>query len=96
MIEVLDKVTIPLIVMGDFNCGLDGGEDSLRLLVEALDLMAWEPPEGRGQTFPSKKPKQRIDYILISNGLEFVACVTPPKRLTDHLPVIAVIRHRNP
>ena len=33
MIEVLGKVEKPLVVMGDFNCDLEGTEDSLRLLV---------------------------------------------------------------
>ena len=96
MIEILGDVENPLIVMGDFNCDLTGPEDSLRLLVAALELKTWPFPEGRGATFPAGNPKTRIDYILISDELEFVACVSPAKLLTDHLPVIAVVKLKAP
>ncbi len=94
MIEVLKEVDGPLVVMGDFNCDLTGTEDSLRLLVDALSLTTWTPRRGTGATFPAKRPATRIDYIFVSGGLEIVDCASPAKQLTDHLPVIAVIKFK--
>ena len=94
MIEVLKSVKTPLIVMGDFNCSLADNEDSLRLLVEALGLRAWVFTDRLGATFPAKRPTRRIDYILVSEDLDFVAYESPPKMLTDHLPVIAVLKFK--
>lgn len=94
MIEVLKGIDGPLVVMGDFNYDLTGTEESLRLLVEALSLTTWTPRRGTGATFPAKRPATRIDYIFITDDLEFVACASPAKHLTDHLPVIAVIKFK--
>ncbi len=96
MVEVLKGVKGPLVVMGDFNCELDGTEDSLRLLVDKLSLACWAFPEGQGATFPAKSPRTRIDFILVSDHLEILSCVPPNKHLTDHLPLIAVIKYRKP
>jgi endonuclease/exonuclease/phosphatase family metal-dependent hydrolase len=96
MVKVLKGTEGPLVVMGDFNCELDGREDSLRLLVDELSLACRAFPEGQGATFPAKSPRSRIDFILVSDHLEILACVSPQKELTDHLPVIAVIKYSKP
>jgi len=95
MVEILKQVKHPLVVMGDFNCELDGGEDSVRFLVDSLGLSSWKFKRGECRTFPSHKPNVGIDFVFISDEMEFVGCVAPAKVLSDHLPVIAVIKMKN-
>jgi endonuclease/exonuclease/phosphatase family metal-dependent hydrolase len=81
----------PLIIMGDMNCEMAEKEDSLNMLCSELNLHAWEPSSKSIPTFSSKKPKKRLDWILISEELEFISCRTIPDKVSDHLGVIAEI-----
>ncbi|MHC4663553.1 MAG: endonuclease/exonuclease/phosphatase family protein [Planctomycetota bacterium] len=81
----------PLIVMGDMNCEMTEKEDSLHGLCGYLNLRAYEPSSTSITTFPSKEPRKRLDWILISEELEFVSCRTIPDKVSDHLGVIAEI-----
>jgi endonuclease/exonuclease/phosphatase family metal-dependent hydrolase len=94
LIDRLRRCQTPLIVMGDFNSAWDAKEDALRLVAEELNLRAYRPSDATGRTYPAGDPQARIDWILISNELEFRAYHTLPDRLSDHLGVFAELAWR--
>jgi len=79
----------PLIVMGDFNCEWGAEDSPLQLLAEGLHLRAHRPEATGMATFPTLGT--RIDWILISPGLEFVSYRVVPDTVSDHLGVVAEI-----
>ncbi len=71
-----------LVVMGDFNCGLDSRElnhliDNTHLSLPAKDV----------NTFPSWKPRHKYDHILVSDQLKFSEPRVLGPTHSDHLPV---------
>lgn len=88
MVEALKEKEGPLIVMGDFNGDYrEGGPP--RLLAEALDLKAHEPFGEEMGTFPSFD--SRLDWILISQDLDFRSYDIIPEVVSDHLGVVAEV-----
>lgn len=98
---VLDRVaalgTPYTIVAGDLNERPDGRAWA-RLTEELRDGYA-TAPWGAADTWPAAAPDRRIDAVLATPGVEFLACGVPsgldPADLctaTDHLPVLAVVR----
>jgi len=82
----------PLVVLGAFNCVWSERRRSLDLLRRELRL---RPVGFAGHaTFPSWRPMVRLDWILISEQLDFAAYETLPDRLSDHLGVVAEVRLR--
>jgi endonuclease/exonuclease/phosphatase family metal-dependent hydrolase len=80
------------VVLGDFNCEWSERRRCLALLERELKL---RPAEATGNaTFPSWRPLVRLDWILISEELDFAAYETLPDRLSDHLAVVADLRLR--
>jgi endonuclease/exonuclease/phosphatase family metal-dependent hydrolase len=79
----------PMIVMGDMNAawGRDGRGDVARL-ARALDLHAWQPTEPL-DTYPSGHPWRRLDWILLSQELQFASHTTVSGRVSDHRGVTA-------
>lgn len=86
-----DRTADHLVVAGDFNCRIRGRDRVLSSFVDDQELVVAECTKG---TFPSRKPKRRIDYVLISEGLEYQQRMVVPARLSDHLPVLAELRTR--
>jgi endonuclease/exonuclease/phosphatase family metal-dependent hydrolase len=85
------------IVAGDLN-ERPGGRAWNRLAKELRDGHE-AAPWGTGDTFPVTAPDRRIDAVLASPGVEFLACGVPTdldrkdlETATDHLPVLAVVR----
>lgn len=98
---VLDRVaalgTPHTIVAGDLNERPDGRSFG-RLAKELQDGWAVSPWGGEYTSTPAD-PHQRIDAILATPGVEFLACGVPTdlnpndlRTATDHLPVLAVVR----
>ena len=85
---------MPILLMGDFNCGWAGEDDALCLIASRLNLRAYEPQAGYLDTFRAPNPRQRGDWILASPELEFVNYHTWPEHLSDHLGVEATVRWR--
>lgn len=77
----------PLIVMGDFNCEWTTGEPALPFLARHLDLKAFRPEATTLFTHPTSQ--RRLDWILISQDLEFLSYRTIREPLSDHLAVMA-------
>ena len=78
----------PLIVLGDFNCDWDD-ESTLPDVAEGLGLHAYAPEE-ETVTFP--KLGKRLDWILVSDELEFVDCDVLSEPISDHRAVTATLR----
>jgi endonuclease/exonuclease/phosphatase family metal-dependent hydrolase len=78
----------PLVVLGDFNCSWSDEARQLRPLARELGLRAYQPHR-RAPTYPSRRPRRRLDWILVSGDLEFAAYRTLPNPVSDHLGVVA-------
>lgn len=88
LVEELAGRPRPLIVMGDFNCDWDD-ESTLPMLAEQLGLRPFEPND-TSTTFP--KLGKRLDWIFVSDGIEFVDYQVGDRGLSDHQAVMARLR----
>jgi len=80
----------PLIVMGDFNCEWPSREQTLRVLMDALQLRAYRPGAKNMATFP--KSGRRLDWILVSPEFDFVTYDVMNDTISDHQGVIADVK----
>jgi len=69
-------------VLGDLNC--DASSEEMRLLLRRTRLTI--PPEEL-HTFPSWRPRKRIDHILLSSEMAVERAYVPPWLYSDHLPL---------
>lgn len=90
--SILTARNNPLIIMGDFNSEWFGKEDVLRRLAEKNRLHVYRPHEKDLATY---KSRNRLDWILISEELEFTAYRVLPQLLSDHSAVLASVRLRS-
>lgn len=81
-----------LVVMGDFNCAWSERRRSLDLLLHELKLRPCR--DAGAATYPAWRPLVRLDWILVSEGLEFSAYETLDDRVSDHLGVLAEVHRR--
>lgn len=87
LIEVMRDRNRPMIVMGDFNADWDEADTTVQLIATELALDAYDPT-GKGQiTFPFSD--KRLDWILISGGLQFRDYQVVSDAVSDHRGVIA-------
>ncbi len=71
-----------VIFMGDLNC--DPSSQEMRLLTRGTRLIA---PIHRHGTFPSWRPRRRIDHILVTPEIRIERSFVPRWRYSDHLPI---------
>lgn len=83
----------PRVILGDLNCSWQLEPHSMQLLVRHLGLRAFQP-EIPAPTYPSHRPRFRLDWILISDELDFSTYQTVDVPLSDHLAVVADLRLR--
>jgi len=81
-----------VVVMGDMNC--QPGSRELATLIHRTRLQ--EPLDDERHTFPSWRPKRRLDHILVSEGFEVEAVSVLQVPLSDHLPVAMDLRLPEP
>lgn len=81
MIKATDR---PHIVAGDFNALL--GEKELQLLQAATGLQNADP--AMQPTFPSRRPRRHLDFILHSPQIMINRFDIPRVQLSDHLPLV--------
>lgn len=88
--EILDALPPSgrLVLAGDLNEEPDG--PAVALLMQRFDDAFMIAGEGRGETFPSSGPRQRIDYVLVS-GVRVISCEVIEALAADHRPVVAEI-----
>ena len=70
------------ILMGDLNCEPTSSE--IRMLLEHTDLMH---ATRELNTFPSWRPKRRIDHVLVTPAVRVERSYAPQWRHSDHLPI---------
>ena len=88
LVEVMKDRSNPLIVMGDLNA--DKENDAFNLLVSKLKLKKYKVDEDELSTFP--RSNKRVDWILLSDEMDFISYKVLPDILSDHRAVIAEIR----
>lgn len=86
--ELVRSVDKPVIVAGDFNTLSDARE--LDLFLAATGLRSAAPPDLH--TWPSRRPRLQLDFILHSPQLEVLRCEVPRVHLSDHLPLVCDLR----
>ena len=94
LISVLGEVNKPVVLMGDLNSRWSNESDAVRVVAARLNLQAFEPEHVELATFRANAPRARIDWILISEELEFVEYRVWPDQVSDHHGVAAVVRWR--
>ena len=93
MLDILEARQRPLVVMGDLNCCWNRDPRTMELLTRSLGLNAYRA-FSHVPTFPSHRPRHRLDWILVSPELEFRGYHTVPVRISDHLGVVADLELR--
>lgn len=87
--DLLAGVPHPLVLGGDLNEGPDGAAASW------IGERYWDAfgrtAEGKGHTFPAGRPRARIDYVFVSDGItvERAWVGSGGTAASDHLPVFA-------
>ena len=71
-----------VIFMGDLNC--DPWSSEMQLLIRETRLGA---PTLHHGTYPSWRPRRRIDHILVTPGIRIQRSFVPGWRYSDHLPI---------
>jgi len=89
--EALAPRANPRIILGDMNAWWKRRNDVVPLLCEQLDVRPCRPECRKLATFPSRRPRFRIDWILISPELEFASYATVADAVSDHLGVMAEV-----
>ncbi len=88
LVEALAGRRRPRVVLGDLNCSWHLEPQSMQLLSRELGLRAYAP-HTLAPTYPSLRPRFRLDWILISRELEYAGYQRLDTRLSDHLGVVA-------
>jgi endonuclease/exonuclease/phosphatase family metal-dependent hydrolase len=91
--EIIKKYpNLPIILCGDFN---DFPNTPVHASMKEALADTWElVGQGDGFTYPSPKPKERIDYIWISpdKSVEPLKAWVPDTQASDHRPFVADFR----
>ena len=87
--RALDGRDNPTIILGDFNSDWLADELVVRALADDNELKGYRPSADDLATYPSGN--KRLDWILISETLEFISYDVLPDVLSDHKAVVAEI-----
>jgi endonuclease/exonuclease/phosphatase family metal-dependent hydrolase len=90
MRAVFKDLKKPVIVLGDFNADWNSKESAIKTIVANETFKVYRPEATGLGTY--KSGKHRLDWILISNDLEFVNYEVPQLVLSDHQPVLATLK----
>lgn len=95
LLRMLDGVSGPLIVAGDFNDEPNGGAYKL-MLSKFEDVWPHSKAKGEGLTFPANRPLKRIDYIFCraSDRIKVKKAWVVDTLASDHLAVVAEVELR--
>lgn len=97
--QILDMVNAlihrrrPLVILGDLNCCWQQEKASLRIFNDMLGLRPYRPDDST-PTFPVHRPRRRLDWILVSDALDFCDYHTLRTPLSDHLGIVADLKLR--
>jgi endonuclease/exonuclease/phosphatase family metal-dependent hydrolase len=91
--QVLEGRDNPLIILGDFNSDWLADERVVRALANDNELKGYRPAADDLATYPPGN--KRLDWILVSDTLEFISYEVLPDVLSDHKAVLAEIGLRD-
>ncbi|MEL7061949.1 MAG: endonuclease/exonuclease/phosphatase family protein [Acidobacteriota bacterium] len=94
MVETLRRRDRPRVLLGDLNCCFVLEPSTLRFVEKRLDVRMHAPAAGSLPTYPARRPRRRLDWIMASRHFEFVDYRTLDRTLSDHRAVIADLRRR--
>jgi len=86
MLRYLGSSSMPTLLLGDLNATPDAAE--LQPLLGRLHDV-WDTARGPGFTYPADVPRERIDYVLASQGFRLRDVQVLDTQASDHRPVIA-------
>jgi endonuclease/exonuclease/phosphatase family metal-dependent hydrolase len=89
MREQLEKLTPPVVILGDFNSDWQQDGSVLKQIAEQAGLVAWQPESEDLGTYNGGD--KRLDWILISQDLEFESYEVAAQEVSDHRAVVADI-----
>ena len=89
MVAVLSEIEGPMVMMGDFNTDWLTTDSSLKYLAEQMNLSVFQPHAEGLSTYGDKGA--RLDWILISEELEFSRYEVFPDIVSDHYAVAAEV-----
>jgi len=90
MRAVLPDLENPVIILGDFNADWNSKDSAIKAVVADGNFKVYRPEAKNLGTY--KSGKHRLDWILISNDLEFVTYEVPQLVLSDHQPIQATLK----
>ena len=90
MIELLLSRSNPTIILGDFNSEWFAEASVIKELMQKSRFAAYKPDAPGYNTYKD----MRLDWILISNNMEFVSYNVLPDILSDHAMIVAEIRFK--
>lgn len=87
ILNQLHNCPYPTIIMGDLN--MKPGSKQWRQLTEKVQDTWQIAGRGSGHTYPSKRPRLKLDYIFVSSELQAVKSevIINSAKASDHLPV---------
>jgi len=88
MVDALTGLGTPLIVLGDLNEDWTLEDSAVRRIAREIGLRAFTPAAAEFATY---KRARRLDWILVSEDLEFVDYAVLPDRVSDHRALFARI-----
>lgn len=94
LITLLKQRGHPVILMGDFNSQWKDPESAVRHIAGELCLSTYHSSAQGLETFP--RFGRRLDWILVSNGLDFLSYETLPDVPSDHRGVMAELTYSDP
>ena len=87
---VLPDLKEPVIILGDFNAHWNSKDSAIKAIVANGNFKVYQPEATNLGTY--KSGKHRLDWILISNDLEFVSYEVPQIVLSDHQAIQATLK----
>ncbi|MBI5532412.1 MAG: endonuclease/exonuclease/phosphatase family protein [Deltaproteobacteria bacterium] len=91
LVAELESQQMPVVVLGDFNCGWEQGR-CVQRLASRLGLHA-APTQGC-PTYAFLGMHRNLDWILVSSDLEVAASYVSRDSYSDHRPVVAELARR--
>jgi endonuclease/exonuclease/phosphatase family metal-dependent hydrolase len=92
MKQVIHKKSQPVVMMGDWN--MRPGSRGWKKIHHTYKDVWYETNYRRGYTFPSHRPRWRLDYIFVNRKMEIIEAevVKHLPQASDHLPLRAQLR----
>lgn len=88
----LSECTSPAILVGDWN--MRPGSKGWRKMTHIMQDAWASGGKGTGNTYPSMRPRTRLDYIFASPAMKVIQAevITVTPEASDHLPLTATIK----